>query len=163
MICKALYQNKLLSSHLQAVEVQNATNKVTFAKSTSSHAFYYTCTNIALNSSNENCQSAMLSTLLRPFTKRVSMEWLYWFFVFFLSFVVLLNSLNQRWILNDEIVMAKSEKRLNILAWYPFDGLSKFNPGEGNQAFKNCSYSNCYFVVDSQELYFYSILCISIY
>ena len=32
----------------EAVEVQNATNKVTFAKSTSSHAFYYTCTNRAL-------------------------------------------------------------------------------------------------------------------
>ena len=39
------YQNKLLSSHLQAVDVQNATNKVTFAKSTPSDAFYYTCTN----------------------------------------------------------------------------------------------------------------------
>ena len=43
------YQNKLLSSHLQAVDVQNATNKVTFAKSTPSDAFYYTCTSNGLN------------------------------------------------------------------------------------------------------------------
>ena len=42
------YQNKLLSSHLQAVDVQNATNKVTFAKSTPSDAFYYTCTSNGL-------------------------------------------------------------------------------------------------------------------
>ena len=42
------YQNKLLSSHLQAVDVQNATNKVIFAKSTSSDAFYYTCTSNGL-------------------------------------------------------------------------------------------------------------------
>ena len=34
------YQNKLLSSHLQAVEEQNTTNKATFAKSTLSDAFY---------------------------------------------------------------------------------------------------------------------------
>ena len=42
------YQNKLLSSHLQAADVQNATNKVTFAKSTPSDAFYYTCTSNGL-------------------------------------------------------------------------------------------------------------------
>ena len=31
-----------------AVDVQNATNKVTFAKSTPSDAFYYTCTSNGL-------------------------------------------------------------------------------------------------------------------
>ena len=46
------YQNKLLSSHLQAADVQNATNKVTFAKSTPSDAFYYTCTSNGLVKTN---------------------------------------------------------------------------------------------------------------
>ena len=51
------YQNKLLSSHLQAVEVQNATSKVTFAKSTSSDAFYYTCTSRGLNLSTNGVEN----------------------------------------------------------------------------------------------------------
>ena len=37
-----------LGSHLQAAEEQNTTNKATFAKSTPSDAFYYTCTIRAL-------------------------------------------------------------------------------------------------------------------
>ena len=62
------YQNKLLSSHLQAVEVQNTTNKVTFAKSTSSHAFYYTCTNRAL------VQMLLVSFFDIPNQKSVKLE-----------------------------------------------------------------------------------------
>ena len=62
------YQNKLLSSHLQAADVQNATNKVTFAKSTPSDAFYYTCTSNGLIKLFPNLKQQILTQKLQEFS-----------------------------------------------------------------------------------------------
>ena len=92
--------------------------------------------------------------------------WLLCFSVFFFSLVVLhtwrksvlVNFLKVRQpkpsgprrILDEETVLLKSDKKLNILAWNSYWRWPDFGMGEGNQGFKahNCSYTNCFMRVD---------------
>ena len=92
--------------------------------------------------------------------------WLLYFSVFFFSLVVfhtwrktVLENLlkvrqpkpsGPRRILDEETVLLKSDKKLNILAWNSYWRWPDFGMGEGNQGFKahNCSYTNCFMRVD---------------